>query len=57
MSNVTIRTHPILVGYFSGSPIGFNGSEYRCRFNGRVYRAKTLATLKRGLAKLVLAML
>lgn len=57
MSNVTIRIKVICVGDFFGNPIGFNGSEYRIRFNGRIYRARTLNTLKRGLARLVLATL
>lgn len=57
MSNVTICIKVICVGDFFGCPIGFNGSEYRCRFNGRIYRARTLNALKRGLTNLVLATL
>jgi hypothetical protein len=54
MCNVSIKVRAIYAGDFLGQPIGFNGSEYRCRINGRIYRAKTLLTLKRGLTDLVL---
>jgi hypothetical protein len=54
MCNVSIKVRIVYAGDFFGYPIGFNGSEYRIRFMGRIYRAKTLLTLKRGLTDLVL---
>jgi hypothetical protein len=57
MSNVTIKVRIIYAGDFFGNAIGFNGSEYRCRFMGKVYKARTLNALKRGLTHLVLATL
>jgi len=45
MSNVNIRVRPVVAGYFYDSVIGFNGTEYRCRINGRLVRANTLRTL------------
>lgn len=54
MSNVTIRIKVIHAGDFFGSPIAFNGSEYRIRFMGRVYKSTTLLGLKRGLTDLIL---
>jgi hypothetical protein len=55
MSNVTIKVRIAYAGDFFGSPIGFNGSEYRCRYMGRIYRARTLSALKQGLTNLFLA--
>jgi hypothetical protein len=55
MCNVSIKVSVIYAGDFFGQPIGFNGSEYRCRYMGKVYRAKTLLTLKQGLTNLFLS--
>ena len=52
MSNVTIRIRATYAGDFFGESIGFNGSEYRCRYMGRIYRARTLTALRNGLAGL-----
>ncbi len=52
MTNVNIRIRVIYAGNFAGTAIGFNGSEYRIRFMGRIYRARTLNALRNGLADL-----